>query len=643
MNLENDDKTIFISRKIPDDTETHICPICGTSNPLRQLMLRDYCCSSCKLELAHLDFGPNDSIRGVFGWLLPIGEVFAERYQIKAVLGKGGFGATYLVDDLRLSGKRRALKEVPELLFDMYESTLLSRLDHPSIPDIIDHVVANGMQYLVLKFGGSRTLGNERKLSQNRRIPLDKLTPWMFQLCEVLIYLHSQNPPVIHRDLKPDNILLNEDDRIMLIDFGIAKEISNEHTRTSANAVSESFSSPEQIAGTGTDMRADIYSLGATFYALLTGINPPGAFARLSGQELIPPSRIVNEISPEVESAIMQALILKKEDRQQSVREFALALGSGDYIKTRLSSKMQGVLPEVNSLPEIKSVTESPNVEESAETMEGKSGNLGMHSGKLLSKQVVTLAGYAILIISIAGIVYYFTENSEPKISSEMTSPATDYSPIKATNQTTEIKPNLPLPVEAKSETALSPPAPSPEQLLDDLIKQIKLGDGNPQAFTSELEQKMDQFIPPLKEIPLSLSQDGIYRENDSITFSLTLASKGYLHIFIFEPNGKATLIFPSQYAKNNRVGPGIVNLPNGKPPIIAGQPFGKSWFMAYILPEANNLYQEFSKDKTRVKNGLLELRIWEVLGYYQKQINNGDTKATGALLHICSKKGECP
>jgi serine/threonine protein kinase/ribosomal protein L37AE/L43A len=326
-NSEMDEKTIVLPRK---QTENHLCPLCGISNSLEQLQQREYRCSQCSLELAHVDYGPNETIRGIFGWLLPVGEVFQGRYQIKQVLGKGGFGATYLADDLRLAGKRRALKEVPELLFDQYESSLLSRLDHPAIPDIIDHLVANGMQYLVLKFGGSRTLGSERRASPDRRIPLSKLLPWMRQLCEVLTYLHSQQPPVIHRDLKPDNILLNEDDRIMLIDFGIAKEVSSEHTRASANAVSESFSSPEQVAGTGTDVRADIYSLGATFYALLTGTNPPGAFARLSGQELVPPSQIVADVLPEVEEAIMQALTLKKENRQQSVNEFASALGGAD-------------------------------------------------------------------------------------------------------------------------------------------------------------------------------------------------------------------------------------------------------------------------------------------------------------------------
>jgi serine/threonine protein kinase/ribosomal protein S27AE len=320
-----EDKTVVAPRKLQD---VHVCPACGTANGLAALQQREYRCGKCNLELAHLDYAPNGAVRGVFGWLLAVGDVVLDRYQIKSVLGKGGFGAAYLVDDLQLSGKRRALKEVPEMLFDEYETSLLSRLDHPAIPDIIERRAANGMVYLSLKFGGSRTLGSERKLYPDRRVPMGKLFPWMRQLCEVLVYLHSQTPPIIHRDLKPDNILLNEDERIMLVDFGIAKEaVPQAMTRTLGRAATYGFSPPEQVMGTGTDERSDIFALGATFYALLTGQNPPPAHERVAGAELLPPSQFVPDLPIEVEEAIVRSLSLNMNQRQRSVKEFALGLG----------------------------------------------------------------------------------------------------------------------------------------------------------------------------------------------------------------------------------------------------------------------------------------------------------------------------
>lgn len=327
----DDDKTVIAPRTAPP---THVCPACGTENELEQLQKRGYRCGQCRLELAHVDYAPNGTVRGIFGWLRAAGEVVLDRYQIKAVLGKGGFGAAYLADDLQLSGKRRALKEVPLPMFDEYETSLLSKLDHPGIPDIIDRKTVNGMVYLVLKFGGSRTLGSERKQYPDRRLPQDKLFPWMRQLCDVLIYLHGQNPPIVHRDLKPDNILLNEDDRIMLIDFGIAKEAAEDgRTRTLAMAVTVGFSPPEQVMGTGTDARADVYALGATFYALLTGQNPAPAHERIAGVALTPPSQLVPDVPLQVEQAIVKALNLNMNERQQSVKEFLQALSGVDAME----------------------------------------------------------------------------------------------------------------------------------------------------------------------------------------------------------------------------------------------------------------------------------------------------------------------
>ena len=350
----------------PDATsmsEQKVCPRCQAANEISALVSREYRCGGCALELAHLDMAANGAVRGVFGWLLDRGTVVGERYRITGVLGKGGFGVTYLVDDLRLQGKRRALKEVPALLFDEYETKLLGRLSHPAIPDITDRLDLDGMVYLVLEFGGNRTLRTEQE-RHGGRIPVFVLLPWIEQTCDALIYLHAQDPPIIHRDLKPENILLDDNDRVMLIDFGIAKESGGEAvTRTIGRAVTHGFSPPEQVLGTGTDVRSDVYALGAILYAALTGKVPPPAHERVTGTALEPPSSLVPDIPPLLDATIRQALELNLHARPQSVEELArtLALVRGSATGERtvfvsdpgtLSATL-GTHPEVR-LPSVK-------------------------------------------------------------------------------------------------------------------------------------------------------------------------------------------------------------------------------------------------------------------------------------------------
>ena len=307
------------------------CPKCGSQESTVALEQNKYRCPTCQYEIAHVDVAPNGAIRGIFGWLKTVDDVIGDRYKIQTVLGKGGFGATYLVEDQRVKGKRWALKEIPEMLFDEYEVSLLSGLDHPSIPIIVDQFHDKGMVYLVLKFGGSRTLATECK--RKGRIVFPELKNWVVQIGQVLEYLHSRNPPIIHRDLKPENVLLDDEDRIMLIDFGIAKESTpNAMTRTLGRAASFGFSPPEQVMGTGTDIRSDIYSLAATVYFAVTGQTPVAAHERVSGKTLTPPKAVAVELPDDVNDMLLKGLNLNVNERPQTVAEFIGVFGNSQQV-----------------------------------------------------------------------------------------------------------------------------------------------------------------------------------------------------------------------------------------------------------------------------------------------------------------------
>ncbi|MBA2591749.1 MAG: protein kinase [Pseudomonadota bacterium] len=476
------------------------CPKCEAVNAEHAVIQGEYRCTSCGFELAHLDIAANGAVRGVFGWLRAAGDTIQDRYRVRSVLGKGGFGATYLVDDLRLNGKRRALKEVPEILFDEYETALLSRLQHPSIPDIIDRFTAGGMVYLTLEFGGSRTLASERN-RQGGRIPFVTLLPWMRQLCMVLTYLHTQDPPIIHRDLKPENILLDEDGRIMLIDFGIAKEAtSSAMTRTLGRAATHGFSPPEQVMGTGTDQRSDVYALGATCYALVTGESPPAAHERVAGKELRPPGELSPEIPEEFGAALVQALSLNVNHRQQSVGEFSRMIEGPDTstaaARTAAASVRTTMVGKVPSRPTAK--PKSIRIP-TAGTTGPRSSTVAPSPGAAPNRMGMAIGIGAAVIIAIAGGGYYFWSGSEP---SETPAPAQTAiaPPAPAPSSPPATTPSVPVPAPAPPTSGAE--AVQPQAATPPLAGQAPLGGESAQSILNNYTGGSPETSPPAAVTP---------------------------------------------------------------------------------------------------------------------------------------------
>ncbi|NLE45795.1 MAG: serine/threonine protein kinase [Chloroflexi bacterium] len=274
--------------------------------------------------------------------LLESGIVLRGRYKIISPVGQGGMGAVYRAEDLRLEGRVCAVKEVcpdpeatPEALSQAKEqfhreAFTLARLDHPNLPKVSDTFSEGNREYLVMDFVGGQDLQQALEETTHRGGFLDENTvlQWADQICAALAYLHSQDPPVLHRDIKPGNIKLTDSGLIKLVDFGLVKLLASDdsHTVTVLQGRGTVAYTPlEQYGGdTGhTDVRSDIYSLGATLYHLFTGRLPANAKQRfLNPDALVPPRTINSRISPSTERAILSAIAMHPDDRPTTIAAF---------------------------------------------------------------------------------------------------------------------------------------------------------------------------------------------------------------------------------------------------------------------------------------------------------------------------------
>lgn len=256
---------------------------------------------------------------------LASGTVVHGRYEVISLLGKGGMGAVYQVQDQKVFGKRWALKELVNTFADpadwaqatqqfKSEAKILVNLSHPNLPQVADFFSESGRQYLVMEFVAGETL--EAILGKTPGfLPEATVLDWAAQLCDVLDYLHSQKPnPVIFRDLKPDNIMLTPGGTIKLIDFGIARIFDPAKKTDTLKMGTIGYASPEQYAGHGqTDARSDIYALGVTLHRLLTRHDP-------STQPFVlpPPDKLNNRISQNTVQVILKATEIDPGKRYQS-------------------------------------------------------------------------------------------------------------------------------------------------------------------------------------------------------------------------------------------------------------------------------------------------------------------------------------
>lgn len=259
-----------------------------------------------------------------------------DRYELIERLGRGGMGEVYLAEDKSLS-RRVAVKKVlysdDHLLFRAAEkeAVVLARLRHPGLPQVWDYFSEDRTQYIVMEYISGKDLGEMLQIN-NAPFPPEQVLAWAEPLLDILEYLHAQRPPVVHRDIKPQNIKITDEGKLYLLDFGLVKDtptrVRGDSLSLSVYGYSQSYAPLEQINGDPTSVQTDVYELCATLYHLLTNVKPAGALDRATKniEHKPDPLRPAGEVNPNVPaglSRILEAgLRLSCDERIKSVQAF---------------------------------------------------------------------------------------------------------------------------------------------------------------------------------------------------------------------------------------------------------------------------------------------------------------------------------
>ena len=270
-----------------------------------------------------------------------IGTIIQGKYEILKMIGKGGMSKVYLAMDQNLN-KQWAVKEIEKRARDknnevviqsaMAEANMMKKLDHPSLPRIVD-IIDNGITiYVVMDYIEGESL--DKILNEYGAQPDDLVVGWAKQLCDALSYLHTQKPPIIYRDMKPANVMLKPEGNIKIIDFGIAREYKEQNLADTTVLGTKGYAPPEQYSGQ-TDQRSDIFALGMTMHHLLTGVDPR------NGEAYAPVRQWNPEISEGLESIVDKCVQPAAENRYQTCADLLYDLEHPELISKDFKKKQK--------------------------------------------------------------------------------------------------------------------------------------------------------------------------------------------------------------------------------------------------------------------------------------------------------------
>lgn len=290
------------------------------------------------------------------------------RYRILTVLGLGGMGAVYQAIDDNL-GILVAVKENLYLSDEFTrqfqrEASVLAGLRHANLPRVSDYFsIPNQGQYIIMDYIGGEDL--RQRIEREGVLHERDVILIGADICDALIYLHTRVPPIIHRDIKPGNIKITDDREVILVDFGLVKVVKGKQpTITGARAMTPGYSPPEQYGTARTDARTDIYSLGATLYASLTGVIPEDSFERVTSKvNLTPLTYIKPGISRKLAAVVEKSLETEAEKRFQTAKDFKEALLKAGELTEHFQEKIKISAPPSAQASEInQQLGQEPNI-----------------------------------------------------------------------------------------------------------------------------------------------------------------------------------------------------------------------------------------------------------------------------------------
>lgn len=331
-------------------SSSRICVACGTANPAQAAF-----CFGCGKPL------PASATASQLAALV------RQRYHILTQLGQGGFGAVYKAEDTQLGNRLVAMKEMnlapglnPQETQESIEAftreaLLLADLMHPNLPRIYDHFFDAGHWYLVMDFIEGETLEERLNQSQGGYLPVQEALDISIQLCAVLDFLHTRQPPIIFRDLKPSNVMLTREGHLYLIDFGIARHFKPGQLKDTIAFGSPGYAAPEQYGRTQTTPQSDMYSLGALLHQMLTGNDPSLAPFRFV------PLKLPNQPTPKALAELVASLVEMDEQKRpssmsrvkQDLQHIVLAMenGTATFIGASASAPTTSTSPGANASP----------------------------------------------------------------------------------------------------------------------------------------------------------------------------------------------------------------------------------------------------------------------------------------------------